>query len=81
MDAHTVSPWALLFDFGMGTERYMLLAPQAGRGGPLRLVITTTGSRAEQQISGTDALPAGEWHHVAVTLAGGVGILYVDGAA
>ena len=35
--------------------------------------------RAEQIIDGTSALATGGWHHVAVTLNGATGILYVDG--
>ena len=33
----------------------------------------------EQVIDGTAALPTGGWHHVAVTLSGSTGTLYVDG--
>ena len=35
----------------------------------------------EQSIKGTAALPTGKWVHVAVTLSGTVGTLYVDGTA
>jgi len=80
VNLNTVRPWARIVDFGMGTERYMFLSSQAGNGGPVRFAITTAGSRAEQRISGQAALSAdGRWHHIAVTLTGGVGILYVDG--
>ena len=33
----------------------------------------------EEQITGVEELPTGSWTHVAVTLSGGTGILYVDG--
>ncbi|HTL74620.1 MAG TPA: LamG-like jellyroll fold domain-containing protein, partial [bacterium] len=78
----TVSAWNRIFDFGVNTDRYMFLTPQAGAGGPVRFAITTAGGKTEEQISGTATLGTG-WHHLAVTLTGnegtGVGTLYVDG--
>ena len=79
----TVAAWNRIFDFGVHTERYMFLSPEAGAAGPVRFAISHTGSRNEQQISGPATLGTGGWHHVAVTLTGnegnGVGTLYVDG--
>lgn len=75
----TISSWARLFDFGTGTAAYMFLAPQNGSNNRLRFAITTSGGGGEQQIDGTSALPVGVWKHVAVTLSGTSGILYVDG--
>src|SRR5262249_48930488 len=49
-------------------------------GSVIRFAITTSGSGGEQRIDGTSALSAGVWHHVAVTLNGTTGALYVDGA-
>ena len=74
----STSAWRRVFDFGTGTTTNMFLTPQSGSG-PIRFAITTSGAGAEQRINGTAALPTGGWHHVAVTLSGGVGILYVDG--
>ena len=74
----SLASWARIFDFGSGTSTYMFLAPQSGSGN-LRVAITTNGNGAEQQINAPAALPIGAWHHVAVTLTGGVGILYLDG--
>jgi hypothetical protein len=76
----SLSTWSRIFDFGTGTSAYMFMTPQSGSG-TLRFAITTNSYGAEQQISGPSALPTGGWHHVAVTLTGGVGILYLDGAA
>jgi hypothetical protein len=44
-----------------------------------RFAITTSGSGGEQRINGNAALPTGVWKHVAVTLSGNTGTLYVDG--
>jgi rhamnogalacturonan endolyase len=77
----TVTSWSRLFDFGTGTTSYMFLVPSNGASSVVRFAITTGGSSGEQQINGTAALPTGVWKHVAVTLSGGTGILYVDGVA
>jgi hypothetical protein len=75
-----VNAWARVFDFGTGTQVNMFLTVSAG-GGPARFAITTGGGgAAEQVINATSPLPASEWSHVAVTLQGNTGTLYVDGA-
>ncbi len=75
LDATTA--WSRLFDFGTGTTKYMFLT--ANSGSTARFAITTNGTGSEQRINGTGTLPIGGWHHVAVTLAGAVGTLYIDG--
>jgi len=74
----TVSSWSRILDFGTGTTKYMFIAPKNGATSKIRFAITTAGTSGEQQITGTSALPTG-WHHVAVTLNGATGTLYVDG--
>jgi autotransporter-associated beta strand protein len=77
----TLSAWSRIFDFGTGTTVNMFLTPLSGAGA-VRFSITTSGSGAgEQQINGTSPLAAGVWQHVAVTLAGNTGTLYVNGVA
>ena len=71
--------WARIFDFGSGTTNYMFLAPLTNTN-VIRYAIKVNGG-TEQQINSTSPLPAGAWHHVAVTLSGSVGMLYVDGVA
>ncbi len=69
--------WQRIFDFGNNTDQYMFLTPKSPSS-TLRFAITTAGYGAEQRIE-TSRLDIGEWVHVAVTLEGDVGTLYVDG--
>jgi len=72
--------WQRIFDFGTGTGAYLMLTPKANNG-RLRFSITTSGPGApEQMIDGPTSLPIGAWTHVAVTLNGQRGVLYVNGA-
>ncbi len=71
--------WSRIFDFGSGTTTNMFLTPQSGNG-TFRYAITTGGGSSEQQINGTSALPTNTWIHVAVTLSGNTGTLYVNGS-
>ena len=76
---NSTTNWSRIFDFGNNTTTYMFLTPQNGSTSRLRFVITTSGGGGEQQITGTSALSAGVWSHVAVTLNGSTGILYLNG--
>jgi hypothetical protein len=80
----TVSTWvywaagatnARIFDFGSSDIAYLCLIASAMR-------FTTSGTlwHGEQTIA-TSALPTGRWVHVAVTLSGSAGSLYVNGTA
>ena len=70
--------WARVFDFGTGTTVYMFMTINGGGAG-LRFAITTGGGGAEQQLTGGGQLPLNTWSHVAVTLSGTTGTLYLDG--
>ncbi|MFJ4521668.1 beta-L-arabinofuranosidase domain-containing protein [Streptomyces sp. NPDC088810] len=74
------APWARVLDFGADTTRYLYLAVRNAAGVP-RFAVTTSGAGGEQALNGTAALPLGRWSHLAVTLGGGTGTLYVDGTA
>jgi fibronectin type 3 domain-containing protein len=66
--------WQRIFDFGNSQSSYMMLTPN--RGGGMRFTISHGG--VEQQLN-TSALPTAQWIHVAVTLNGSTGVLYVNG--
>ncbi len=69
-----------VFDFGSDIEANMWLSPAAGTG-KLRFEITTTrGADGTGALDGVEPFPTGKWTHVAVTLDGAAGTLYVDGA-
>jgi hypothetical protein len=72
------SAWSRVFDFGTGTNNYMFLTLSAG-GGPLRFATTTSGNGVEQQLNAPGTLPLNTWSHVAVTLSGSTGTLYLNG--
>jgi fibronectin type 3 domain-containing protein len=76
---NTNATWARVFDFGSGTGTYMFLTPASGSS-TVRYAITTNSSGGEQKIDSVSVLSPGAWHHVAVTLAGTTGTLYIDGA-
>lgn len=67
--------WQRLFDFGTGTSQYLFLSPRSGSAN-IHFGIRNGG--AEQSLT-TPSLPTGQWVHVAVTLGGNIGKLYVNG--
>ena len=75
----SISQWMRVFDFGTGTTDYMFLAVSAGQAP--RFSISVTSYYDEQQLNAPNPLPAGEWSHLAVTLSGTTGTLYVNGVA
>ncbi|HWD18168.1 MAG TPA: family 43 glycosylhydrolase [Verrucomicrobiae bacterium] len=78
---NSAASWSRIFDFGNNSASYMFLTPLRGAGGALRFAITTNGAGREQQVNGPSALNVGVWSHIAMTLAGNVGTLYLNGAA
>lgn len=76
--ANSLSDYMRIFDFGSGTNEYMFLTPKAGNRMLFAITVNGNGPGQEQTISGP-VLPTGVWKHVAVTLNGSTGILYVDG--
>lgn len=65
-----------IFDFGnYDLSQYMVLSPN--QNGQLNFGVRNGGST--QWVSGSTPLPSGSWQHVAVTLSGGIGTLYLNG--
>ncbi|WP_193212797.1 LamG-like jellyroll fold domain-containing protein [Luteolibacter marinus] len=76
----TDQSWARVFDFGDDRGRYLFLTPR-GSNGKARFAVSTVYGYNEQVIDADAALLSGKWSHVAVTLSGRRGTLYVDGVA
>jgi arabinan endo-1,5-alpha-L-arabinosidase len=71
------SPWQRIFDFGTDTSKTFMLTPTSSDN-VLRCDLNPGSSL--QTLQWTKPLPSNVWTHVAVTLDGSRGILYVDGA-
>src|SRR4051794_4800506 len=74
----STATWGRVFDFGNNTQRYMYLTNRNGSGVP-RFAITTNYAGGEQGINATTALPLNAWSHLAVTISGTTGTLWVNG--
>lgn len=75
---NSLSNWTRIFDFGNNTTTNMFLTPRNSVNGRVRFAITTSGASGEQRIDGV-TLTTGAWYHIAVTLNGNIGTLYVNG--
>ena len=66
--------WQRIWDFGNGTDQYMFLTPRGDN--VMRFAIKNGGE--EQRLDHTTTLGTRNWRHVAVTIADGVTVLYVE---
>jgi hypothetical protein len=71
-------PSQRIFDFGQDATKNMFLTPKSNDD-KLRFAITDSGPLKEEQLN-APALDPDQWYHVAVTLEGDQGKLYLDGA-
>ncbi|MCX6345544.1 MAG: DUF6055 domain-containing protein [Armatimonadetes bacterium] len=69
-----------ILNFGDGANKYAYLTPK-NADGKVAFVISNTGKAGEQVLVGDSALSTNKWAHVAVTLKGDTGTLYIDGKA
>ncbi len=70
--------WQRIFDFGPNNSQYMYLTPKSGQNTLAFGISTSKGAEGTEKLE-ADALPEGEWVHLAVTLNGEIGTLYVNG--
>lgn len=69
--------WQRVFDFGNDTNQHIYFTPRNSSGAPMFVI--KNGSGTDQIITAPGAFPIGEWTHVAVSLGGGTGAIYIDG--
>jgi hypothetical protein len=88
LDDFTVSMWAYanrltwntcLFYAGNDGYSYMRLAPMPSWAGGMRFGLCGMGHNDEQAVETAGFMPIRRWIHVAVTLKGGTGKIYLDG--
>ena len=76
----TDQTWARIFDFGTGTSDFMFLTASAGGTNALRFDINAgAGSQMIPATGSGPQLPTG-WQHVAITLSGTTGTMWLNGA-
>lgn len=73
----TAATYSRIFDFGSNNVAFMALGARDSVN-QMSFMTTRVESWSMQSVAGS-ALPTGRWVHVAVTLSGTVGTLYVDG--
>lgn len=73
------SAWQRIFDFHRDTTNYCFLSPRAANGVMRFAINTNSAAGNEQVIDAPFALPTNSWCHVAVTVDGSRGTMYLNG--
>lgn len=87
VDLATLTNGSAIFDFGRPNEQFaepafarMYLTVRASNDAPVpRFAITTSGVDGEQRLDAPAAFSLDRWTHVAITRAGSMATLYIDG--
>ncbi|MET7683338.1 beta-L-arabinofuranosidase domain-containing protein [Streptomyces sp. NPDC005423] len=74
----TLAASARVFDFGYHKDTYLFLAATTGAG-RARAALKIAGMEREDFIDANGPLPVARWTHVALTLGGNTGVVYLDG--
>jgi concanavalin A-like lectin/glucanase superfamily protein len=72
--------WQRVFDFGRDTQHYFFLSPRDATG-MIQCAITPDASTYNQVIESQIPFPTNQWSHVALTMDGQQGVLYLNGNA
>ena len=75
--ARSAATWARIFDFGFGTSSWMMFTVSAGNHLPAFSIVNYGGTT--YTVSANKAFPTNQWVHVAVTLTGEIGTIYLNG--
>lgn len=78
VNPNTISTWARVFDFSTGTTQNSMYFTPRTAGGVARFGLRVNG--VAQNLEAAAPLTNGAWTHVAVTLSGNNGTLYLNGA-
>ena len=75
--ARSAATWARIFDFGFGTSSWMMFTVNGNSHLPTFSIVNY--GKTTYTVSANKAFPTNQWVHVAVTLTGEIGTIYLNG--